>query len=105
VIGKDGTDIKDHKCTWLVIQALQAMNQMKMSKEARAILPENYGKDDEKCTERVKELYRSLHIPELFDKQEQDSYDRIVGMMRESADILPPELFQHILDKIHKRQS
>lgn len=33
VIGKKGTDILDHKCTWLVVQALQ-----RVSPEQRTIL-------------------------------------------------------------------
>jgi len=97
-IGKDGTDIKDHKCTWLVVQALRRMN-----KEQRKILEACYGKEDEKSVNRVKELYNELGITEIYRQQEMDSYDRIVKLMEDSVDILPDLVFRPILDKIHLR--
>jgi farnesyl-diphosphate farnesyltransferase len=100
MIGKDGTDIKDHKCTWLVMQALKKMN-----KEQRKVLEACYGKEDEKCVARVKQLYEELGVKQLYEKQEEDSYNRIVKLMTEAADIISPDVFRHILNKIHKRQS
>ena len=30
MIGKVGTDIKDHKCSWLIVQALQRVNEQQL---------------------------------------------------------------------------
>ena len=48
VIGKIGTDIKDNKCGWLVVQALK-----KCTAEQRKIIEENYGKDDAECEKKI----------------------------------------------------
>eukprot|EP00343_Euplotes_focardii_P011072 CAMPEP_0205831482 /NCGR_PEP_ID=MMETSP0206-20130828/44195_1 /ASSEMBLY_ACC=CAM_ASM_000279 /TAXON_ID=36767 /ORGANISM="Euplotes focardii, Strain TN1" /LENGTH=89 /DNA_ID=CAMNT_0053136165 /DNA_START=57 /DNA_END=323 /DNA_ORIENTATION=+ len=48
-IGKVGTDIMDHKCTWLVMKALQ-----KVTKEQRQILENHYGKEEEEHQSKIK---------------------------------------------------
>lgn len=81
-----GTDIEDFKCSWLVVQALERVND-----EQRKILyvkdlfffifccksmfdrlllvlimnfffQENYGKADSACVEKVKRLYKDLDL-------------------------------------------
>ena len=98
VIGKVGTDIQDNKCSWLVVQALD-----RCTPTQRAVLEKNYGEDDAKKVERVKQLYRQLELPELFAKYEEESYDEI---QRELDSVTPPELrevFDLLLKKIYKR--
>eukprot|EP00808_Paulinella_micropora_P001496 g56593.t1 len=95
-IGKDGTDIKDHKCTWLVVMAL-----LRMSKEQRKTLEKCYGKGDKKSAKTVKKLYMDLGLKQEFEKQEQDSYDRVKALLNPA--LLPSAIFTVILDKIHLR--
>lgn len=55
VLGKIGTDIQDNKCSWLICRALDDV-----SAEQRALIQENYGKDEPACIERIKQLYRCV---------------------------------------------
>eukprot|EP01006_Ploeotia_vitrea_P041640 TRINITY_DN66558_c0_g1_i1.p1 TRINITY_DN66558_c0_g1~~TRINITY_DN66558_c0_g1_i1.p1 ORF type:complete len:311 (+),score=186.28 TRINITY_DN66558_c0_g1_i1:420-1352(+) len=97
-IGKVGTDIKDHKCTWLVVQALQ-----RVSPEQRKVLETCYGKEDAESEAKIKQLYRDLDLQSVYEEQEQRSYDAIVKMMEDNADVVPSVIFRRILDKIHMR--
>lgn len=99
MIGKDGTDIKDHKCSWLVVQALN-----KMTPAQRAILDANYGRDEKENEAAVKALYRELDLESIYLKQEEDSYNRIEALINENTRQLPKNVFFPILKKIHLRQ-
>eukprot|EP00884_Botryococcus_braunii_P004541 jgi/Botrbrau1/14088/Bobra.182_3s0034.1 len=97
VIGKVGTDIQDNKCSWLIVQAL-----LRASPEQKKILEENYGKDDEKAIAKVKALYRDLDLEGVFQKYEQESYEKLQKLIYSQND-LPPALFTSMLAKIYKR--
>jgi len=99
ILGKIGTDIQDHKCSWLVVQALRLMSQ-----EQRAALEAHYGKDDEADVALIKQLYRDLKLTEVYEAQEKASYDKIVKMIEDNASVIPPSVFRPILEKIHFRQ-
>jgi farnesyl diphosphate synthase len=98
VIGKIGTDIKDHKCSWLVVQALKRVNAAQ-----KKMLEENYGHEEKECEDRVKALYRELKLEAVYEKQEDDSYAAIEAKVAKYANKLPGDLFLPILKKIHKR--
>jgi len=99
-IGKVGTDIQDHKCTWLVTMALKLMSQ-----EQRRTLEAHYGKEDEKSIAAIKQLYVELGLKDdLFLKQEKASYKKIRKMIKEAEPVLPAGVFLPILDRIHLRQ-
>jgi len=98
-IGKKGTDIASHKCSWLAVTGLSLMNL-----EQKKIMETYYGRDDEKSEEQIKNLYRSLGLVELYQKQEQESYDKIKLLVDASTKILPSNLFLPILNKIHGRE-
>jgi farnesyl diphosphate synthase len=55
VLGKIGTDIQDNKCSWLICQALQSA-----SPTQRALIAENYGKDDDTCVQKIKTVYKCV---------------------------------------------
>eukprot|EP00456_Euglypha_rotunda_P015633 TRINITY_DN15037_c0_g1_i10.p1 TRINITY_DN15037_c0_g1~~TRINITY_DN15037_c0_g1_i10.p1 ORF type:complete len:304 (+),score=45.74 TRINITY_DN15037_c0_g1_i10:123-914(+) len=98
-IGKKGTDIASHKCTWLAITGISIM-----SSEQKEIMKTHYGKDDEKSEKAIKALFTSLELPALYKKHEQETYDKILSLISESDNVLPKQLFLPILQKIHGRE-
>lgn len=99
VSGKIGTDIEDNKCSWLVVQALQRVND-----DQRKILQENYGSNDTKKVERVKTLFRKLKLPEYFQDYEEKSYSELL-LMIDNCKHLPKKLFITFAQKIYKRKN
>ncbi|KAL2483686.1 Uncharacterized protein Fot_45130 [Forsythia ovata] len=72
VIGKIGTDIEDFKCSWLVVKALEHCNE-----EQKKTLYENYGKEDPACVAKIKELYKTLKLQDIYFEYESQSYEKI----------------------------
>ncbi|XP_077012504.1 farnesyl pyrophosphate synthase isoform X2 [Tamandua tetradactyla] len=99
VTGKVGTDIQDNKCSWLVVQCLQ-----RASPEQRQILQENYGQKEAEKVARVKALYEELELPAVFTQYEQDSYSRLLGLIEQHSEPLPPTIFLGLAHKIYKRK-
>ncbi|XP_065901609.1 farnesyl pyrophosphate synthase-like [Dysidea avara] len=99
IIGKVGTDIQGNKCTWLIVQALK-----RASDEQRAILEANYGRSDEGCVEKVKEVYESLNLRHLYSEYEEQSYHTISKLIDEHSHILPAPIFLELRDRIYKRE-
>ncbi|GKY94533.1 hypothetical protein MPSEU_000419000 [Mayamaea pseudoterrestris] len=97
VIGKVGTDIQDNKCSWLVVQALQ-----KASPAQKKILQDNYGKWDDACVGRVKQLYKELELERTFHEYEEQSYAQIQTHL-ETVTLVPRQVFDLFLQKIYKR--
>jgi len=99
-IGKVGTDIFDHKCTWLLVIALTMMNE-----KQRETLEANYGNGmaDKKAEQVVKEIYKTLDLKAVYEKQETDSYAQCSELITKHKGILPAESFMRLLKKIHKR--
>lgn len=101
-IGKIGTDILDNKCSWNVNVALKLAKP-----EQRKVLDENYGRKDSACEARVKEVFNDLHLPELFNTYESESYTKINSLIdsipAEGADGVKREVFQAFLKKVYKR--
>lgn len=98
VIGKIGTDIQDHKCTWLLVNALE-----RCSPSQRQIIETNLGVDDKESIARVKKVYNDLGLPALFAEYEVDSHARIADLIEANKSIVPPVAFQCALNLIHKR--
>jgi len=99
VIGKVGTDMKDHKLTWLCAMALQ-----QMSKSQRATFEQHYGHETKEDEAVIRGIYTELELKEQYLKQEADSFASISSQIEANADVLPPAIFSEILYKIHLRQ-
>lgn len=97
-IGKVGTDIEDNKCSWLVVQALKVA-----SDDQKKIIEANYGKSDKNCVQAIKDVYRELHIEEMFKKYEADSHTMLMEEI-EGQQLLPKDVFLPLLNRIYKRK-
>lgn len=95
-IGKIGTDIRDHKCSWLCVKALEIGGA-----DTRKFLEEKYGSEEHE--NEVKAHYIKLKLKDIFDQYEEDSFQRINDLAKKHQQILPPEITLSILKKIHKR--
>ncbi|KAI3920475.1 hypothetical protein MKX01_000814 [Papaver californicum] len=99
VIGKIGTDIEDFKCSWLVVQALELVND-----DQKKILYENYGKADSGCVEKVKRLYKDLDLEGVFAEYERNSYQKLVSSIEAHPSKAVQAVLKSFLAKIYKRQ-
>jgi farnesyl diphosphate synthase len=96
-IGKIGTDIEDNKCSWLVVQAMERASEVQ-----KKVIEENYGKTDEACVKKIKDLYNELKLEELFKSYETESYESMVKTI-EGQSVVPKGVFMPLLAKIYKR--
>ena len=63
----------------------------------------NYGKWDKGCVEKVKAVYESLNLRQLYAEYEEQSYQNIGKLINEHSDVLPAPVFLELRDKIYKR--
>ncbi|XP_046860001.1 farnesyl pyrophosphate synthase-like [Xenia sp. Carnegie-2017] len=98
VTGKVGTDIEDEKCSWLLVQALQ-----KVDEEQLGILKVNYGVNDPAAVAKVKDIYSKLDLKSVYHKYEDVSYDKLMKMIEKAPSDLPKEIFTELASKIYKR--
>uniref|UniRef100_UPI00398EFBE5 farnesyl pyrophosphate synthase n=1 Tax=Pristiophorus japonicus TaxID=55135 RepID=UPI00398EFBE5 len=99
VTGKIGTDIEDNKCSWLVVQALNMVDPRQ-----RQLLEENYGSSDPEKTAKVKGLYEELDMRGVYQRYEEQSYQRLMGLIGQHCAKLPRDIFLIFAQKIYKRQ-
>ena len=66
-------------------------------------LQENYGKNDETATQKVKSLYKELALKQCFLNHEEQSYQKIIQLISEKSGRLPESLFLDFAKKIYKR--
>merc|ERR1719401_646572 len=100
-IGKIGTDIQDKKCGWLFVKAFCEL----ASPEQKQFLEEHYGKCkiDSKEEKDIKQMYKDLNLPELYEKYEKDSYEKIMDL-KQTVKEVPWSVFEAFLKTIYKRQ-
>ncbi len=99
MIGKIGTDIQDHKCTWLLAQALLIVNSAQ-----RKVIEENLGHEEPEKVAAIKALYNELDIPSIYAKQEEASLNRLTALLEKHASLVPADLFKPIIKRVHGRQ-
>lgn len=96
-----GTDIQDKKCGWLFANAY---HQGLCTPAQKALLDGTYGKCKVGSAEEaaIKELYRQIKLPELYEAYEKESYDKI-QRLRGTTKKVPWSVFEIFLKKIYKR--
>ncbi|XP_028399803.1 farnesyl pyrophosphate synthase-like [Dendronephthya gigantea] len=98
VTGKVGTDIEDTKCSWLLVQALQRVDQEQMN-----VLKENYGVNDPVAVAKVKEIYSKLNMKKVYQDYEEISYLKLMALIDKAPSEMPKEIFTELAGKIYKR--
>lgn len=100
VVGKIGTDIQDGKCCWPIVMCLKLSTN-----DQKEILSQCYGRDDEECIQKVKEIYRELGIESLYKKHEEQLYNELMSLINQicSETKLPDSIFKFQVDYLYKR--
>ncbi|CAH2042353.1 unnamed protein product, partial [Iphiclides podalirius] len=98
VIGKNGSDIQDGKCTWLAVVALQ-----RATPSQRQIMEEHYGSSKPEDVAMIKDLYEELQLPHTYSVYEEATYDLLRTQIQQVTRGLPHDLFFKILDNIFRR--
>lgn len=99
VTGKVGTDIEENKCSWLVVQALA-----RVTPQQRETLQANYARNNPECVQKVKALYRELDLEQVYRDYEEESYQRLMGLIEREAGTLPTAMFMEFANRIYKRK-
>ncbi|GJQ66637.1 Fpps [Trypoxylus dichotomus] len=97
--GRAGTDIRDGKCTWLSVVALQ-----RASPEQHQIFQNNYGHQNLHSEMIIKEMYEELSIPVTYSIYEEESYNLIKTHIQQISKGLPHELFFAFMEKLYGRE-
>ncbi|KAK2585828.1 hypothetical protein KPH14_010423 [Odynerus spinipes] len=100
VTGKNGTDIQEGKCTWLIVVALQ-----RATPEQRKILEACYGSKDPEKVKLVKRLYNDIGLPNTYSIYEEETYNLLNTHIQQISRGLPHDLFLNLLEKIYRRVS
>ncbi len=113
VIGKIGTDIRDGKCSWLVVTALQ-----RATTEQRAVIQANYGRgEDAQAEAAIKALYREMNLAEVYREYERKALADILRQIEQlkekkeeecgsssSKRRFPVEIFYEPLSHVYGRE-
>ena len=95
--GKQGSDIQDGKCTWLVLYALTVASEVDAGR-----LNAHYGHPDPTCVSIVKNVYDAVDIPGEYNRREKKLVDEI--KLSSSASSAPVQrICKLILGMLHKR--
>ncbi|XP_019880038.1 farnesyl pyrophosphate synthase isoform X1 [Aethina tumida] len=97
--GKQGTDIREGKCTWLAVVALQ-----RASPAQRQIMEEHYGQSNPESIEKIRCLYEELSLPNTYAVYEEESFNIIRTHIQQISKGLPHNLFFKLVEKIYKRE-
>lgn len=97
-LGKIGTDLIDHKCTWLVCKAKEICTP-----EQYKTIENHLGKEAQADQDKVKAVYEAINIHEIYQKQEETSQKQILDLIESNKGLVPPCVFMTLLGKIHNR--
>lgn len=97
--GKFGSDIKEGKCSWLAVNALQRCNASQ-----RVVFNACYGSPEPAHIERCKQLYCDLKLPELYSEVEGKYYNDIQEKIRGLPTDELKKLFGRLLEITYRRK-
>ncbi|RZC33233.1 polyprenyl synt domain containing protein [Asbolus verrucosus] len=97
-IGKSGTDIREGKCTWLAVMALQKANSAQ-----KKTMEEHYGKPDPESVEKIRSLYEELNLTNAYAMYQEESFNMIHTQIQQMSRGLPPDVFLKLMRKLYKR--
>ena len=63
----------------------------------------NYARNDASCVQKVKELYHTLNIKQLYFDYEENSYKKLTQFVEQCSHLLPPDLFLEYMEKLYRR--
>ncbi|XP_078040915.1 farnesyl pyrophosphate synthase-like isoform X2 [Augochlora pura] len=98
ITGKDGSDISQGKCSWLVVVALQ-----RVTPKQRKILDECYGHADQEKVNRVVQLYNELGLPNTYAIYEEETYNLLNTHIQQISRGLPHKIFLKLLSMTYRR--
>lgn len=99
VIGKEGgSDIREGKCTWLSVVALQ-----RATPKQREILEKHYGCSDNESVDKVRDVYEELGLTNTYAVYEEETYNLIHTHVQQMSGGLPHKLFFKFLELIYRR--
>ncbi|XP_063830678.1 farnesyl pyrophosphate synthase-like isoform X2 [Ostrinia nubilalis] len=102
ISGKIGSDIQEGKISWLSVTALQRCDEAQ-----REEFIANYGRADDACVQRIKQLYRELQIPRLYREEERACYENIIARIQAlpSDNVIPSPVLIKLLDMVFYMRS
>lgn len=98
VTGKAGSDIQEGKLTWVAVTALQLCND-----QQREVIKEYYGSEDPNHVNKVKEVFKELKIPQLYEVHESKVYNDLVKKIKALPNEGESKFFLNLLNKWYKR--
>lgn len=97
VLGKEGTDIQEGKCSWVVLKVMTLCNDTDLEE-----LKQNYGKDDIAKVNRVKEIFSKYDMKSHFETCKKESLDRCHSILQSDHFPMPSliPLFSLLISKL-----
>lgn len=120
LIGKIGRDIEEGKCCWIVIQALNKIDELygngddgqngEKRAEKRELIKKHYGVDNADDVAVIKQLYAELDVPSVYKQYEARTcqqltvlIDELVQKQGEKGVHVNGQVFHSFLNKISAR--
>merc|ERR1711871_522405 len=97
MMGKQGTDIENGKCSWLIVQALQ-----RASLSQRETLAKHYGVEDASSSAIVKATFDEMRIRDVFREFESAALVRLQAEA-ERLDVALAPVGRQLLQRLFKR--
>lgn len=94
--GKESFDIKEGRCTWPAVVALQRANP-----QQKLMLERCYGNPDEESIQIVKDIYQEIGIPNTYSVYMEKAYDLIRTNIQQVSGRLPHKLFFTVLEMVY----